>query len=66
MKVDSDKTSKWLNSLPDDKILDLSNLKDFEDEKIILISIMNFVMESVENIVGKRQNAGCQHFLLYP
>ena len=27
---------------------------------------MNFVMERVKNIVGKGENAGYQHFLLFP
>ena len=27
---------------------------------------MIFVFDSVENTVGKGENAGCQHFLLFP
>ena len=27
---------------------------------------MKFVLGRVENIVGKGENAGCQHFLLFP
>ena len=27
---------------------------------------LKFVLERVENIVGKRENAGYQHFLLFP
>ena len=27
---------------------------------------MNFAFGSVENIVGKGENAGCQHFLPFP
>ena len=45
------------NSSPDHKILDLSKLKEVEHDR------MN---ERVENIVEKGENAGNQHFLLFP
>ena len=54
-----------VNSLPNDKILDQSNFKDFADDKINVTNKMNFVMGRVENIVGKGGNAGYQHFLLF-
>ena len=44
----------------DDKILDESNLKTFAGNKI------NASQKKIENIVGKRENAGYQHFLLFP
>ena len=53
-------------SLPDDKILDLSKLKAFADDKISMIEKLKFVLGRVENIVGKEENAGYQHFLLFP
>ena len=55
-----------LNSLPNDKILDWSKLKAFADDKINVTEKMKFVLAKVENIVRKEENAGYQHFLLYP
>ena len=55
-----------VNSLPNDKILDQSKFKVFADDKIILTKKLKFVFGRVENIVGKGENAGYQHFLLFP
>ena len=55
-----------LNSLPNDKILDLSKLKAFADNKRNVTETLKFVSSRVENIVGKGENAGNQHFLLFP
>ena len=52
-------------SLPNNKVLDQSNLKDFADDKINVTYITNFVLGREENIVGKGENAGYQHFLLF-
>ena len=46
------------NPLPNDKILDRSKFKAFADDKI-------YVMGRVENIMGKAESAGYQHFLLF-
>ena len=54
------------NSLPNDKFLDLLKLKAFADDKINLNENFNFVLGRIENIVGKGENAGYQHFLLFP
>ena len=54
------------NPLPNDKILDLSKLKGFADDKISVAKIMIYVFDEGENIVGKGENAGYQHFLLFP
>ena len=54
------------NSLPNNNILDLSKLKAFADDKIQLTKIMIFVFDRIENIVGKGENAGYPHFLLFP
>ena len=54
-----------LNSLPNIKILDWSKLKVFSDE-INMTEKLKSVLERVENIVGKGENAGYQHFLLFP
>ena len=53
-------------TLPNDKILDLSNLKAFTYDKINVTENVKFVVERVENIAGKGENAGYQHFLLFP
>ena len=55
-----------INSLPNDKILDRSKFKAFADDKIIATENFKSVLETVENIVGKGENAGYQHFLLFP
>ena len=63
------KVTDWLfflNSLPDNKILDWSQLKAFADGKLKELNIMIFVFDRVENIVGKGENAGNQHFFLFP
>ena len=49
---------------PNDKFLDWSKLKAFADDKIILTQKLKFLLGTVENIVGKGENAGNQHFLL--
>ena len=58
-------TDEMFNPLPNDKFLDLSKLKTFADNKINANEKMKFVSGRVENIVGKEENAGYQHFLLF-
>ena len=53
-----------INSLPNDKMLDLSKFKAFADDKIILTQKMKFLLER-EHLVGKGENAGFP-FLLFP
>ena len=48
------------------KISDWSKLKTFADDKTDLTEKLKFVLGRVENIVGKGENAGYQHFLLFP
>ena len=55
-----------VNSIPNDKILDWSKLKVFADDKISVNEKLKFGLERVENIVGKGENAGYQHFFLFP
>ena len=55
-----------VNSLPHDKILDLTKLKAFADDNINVAKMMISVSNRAENIVGKGENAGYQHFLLFP
>ena len=52
--------------LPHEKILDWSKFKAFADNKIKVLKKIIFVFERVENIEGKGENAGYQHFLLFP
>ena len=54
------------NSLPNDKLLDWSKLKAFADEKMNVTQKLKFVIGRIENIMGKGENAGYQHFLLFP
>ena len=53
------------NSLPNDKSLDLSNSKAFTDDNLCAVQLICLPV-LVENIVGKGENAGYQHFLLFP
>ena len=55
-----------LNPLSNDKILVRSKLKVFVDNKIHVTKKLKFVFRSGKNIVGKGENAGYQHFLLFP
>ena len=41
-------------------------MKTFADNKINVTKKLKFVLGKVENIVGKGENAGYQHFLLFP
>ena len=54
------------NYLPSDKVLDSYKLKAFADDTLYLAEKLKFVLEKKENIVGKGENAGYQHFLLFP
>ena len=55
-----------LNPLQNDKILDQSKFKADADRKINVIQNLNFILGKVENILGKGENAGYRHFLLFP
>ena len=48
------------------KILDQSKFKAFADDKLKVIQIATSVLDKTENNVGKEENAGYQHFLLFP
>ena len=56
---------RGLKPLPH-KFYDLSKLNKFADDKINLIQAMKYVFGKVKRIVGKGENAGYQHFLLFP
>ena len=55
-----------ISPLPDDKILDVTKLNAFIKEKIKVAKIRIFLFDRKENTVGKGENAGHQHFLLFP
>ena len=54
------------NPLPDDRILAFPKLKAFADDISNVIQNIKVVFNRIENIVGKEENAGYQHFLLFP
>ena len=56
---------KGFNSIPNHKILDLSKLKAFAGDKINGTQKVKIKLGRVENIVGKVENAGYQHFFLF-
>ena len=45
---------------------EILTFKAFADDKFRVAKMMNFVLDRVGNIVGKGENAGNQHFLLFP
>ena len=51
------------NSVP---ILDWTTLKSSADDKINLIQKLKFLYGRLENILGKGENAGYQHFVFFP
>ena len=53
-------------SLPYDNILVWSKLKALADDKLKMAEMVEFLVDRVQNIVGKGENAGYQHFLLFP
>ena len=55
-----------LKSLPNDKILVWSKLREFADDKLHVLKIMISLCNRLENTVGKRENGGFHHFLLFP
>ena len=56
---------KMLNPLPNDKILYVTKLKAFADAKLNVARMMISLLDRTENTVGKGENVGYQHFLLF-
>ena len=56
----------YFNHLPNAKVLNMTKLKAFADEKSKLTKMMISLFDRVENTAGKGENAGNQHFLLSP
>ena len=48
------------------KILYMTKMKAFADDKLNVAKIMISPLDRVENTLGKRENDGNQHFLLFP
>ena len=44
----------------------MTKLKEFADDISKMTLVMEIVSERVENIVGNGENAGFQHFFLFP
>ena len=55
-----------LNPFPNGKILDMTKLKAFAEDKLMVPKMTISIFDRVENTVGKGENAGYQHFLLFP
>ena len=53
------------NPFPYDKILDTTKLKAFADDILNVAKMTISLFHRVENTVGKGENAGYQHFLLF-
>ena len=53
-------------TLPNGKIQTGSNSKHLQTKKSKAVHMMKFLLDMIENIVGKGENAGYQHFLLFP
>ena len=54
------------NPLPNAKILGMTKFKAFADDKLNIAKMTVFLIDRAENTVGKGENAGYQHFLLFP
>ena len=59
-------THRFINSLPNDKIVDQSKLKTFAGDKISVTYRLKLVLRRLENIVRNGENAGYQNFLHFP
>ena len=56
----------YFNSLLHDKMLNLSKFNAFADDIVNGAIMAKSVCASLENLVVKEENAGYQHFLLFP
>ena len=52
---------EWVNSLPNDEILDVTKFKAFAEDKLNVARMMISLFDRAENTVGKAENAGYQH-----
>ena len=58
-------STRRFNPLPDDTILCLPKVRAFADDKLNVTQNIKDVFHRIESIVGKEENAGYQHFLLF-
>ena len=58
--------SALVDPLTDNRNLVFSELKAFADNNFRETQMMSFFFDRIENIVGKGENVGLQHFLLCP
>ena len=54
------------NSLPNNNFLDMTKLKAFAEDKINVTKQLKFILERIENSVGKGESTDYPHFLLFP
>ena len=54
------------NSLPNVKFFDITKLKACVDDKLNVAKMMISLFDRIEDTMGKGENAGYQHFLLFP
>ena len=59
-------TNPTIKHLQKDKNSDKSKFKAAADDNINVTKMMIYVFDRTKNIVGKGENAGYQHFLLFP
>ena len=55
-----------MNSSPNDNFLDWTKFIAFADNKLKVDKKKISVFDRIENIAGKGENTGYQHFLLFP
>ena len=55
-----------INPFPNEKILDLSKLKEFPDDNFSFVENGRKLFKQVENTVGKGEIARYEQFLLFP
>ena len=60
------KVVNCVNPLSSVKILDMTKLKAFADDKLNVANITISLFDREENTAEKEQNAGYQHFVLFP
>ena len=51
-----------MNSLPNNNISDWSKFEAIADDKKKVLKKLGFLVRRIENIVGRGENAGYQHF----
>ena len=55
----------YFNSIPKNNFLDWIKFKAFAD-KLDIAKLMISILDRIEHVVGKGENAGYKHFVLFP